>query len=267
MARHKKFPELVKRLDVSERIDRAKSVTKELTFRIELPLALHEANKIIGYSDALSSQIPESYAGHAFRDFTTAMFRYELMQLMSLWERPEDSLDRTAYSIQTVVGLINDPDVLQALKLEQYHYHASSRSLISNFPDDAELREAILASEKISQEALGKEQARLCEKDLNRSIRLAKLTCESDYFEGLKNFRDKVAHSLSETRLEHRKQSPIRVEYGFEKRLLRNTIKLIETFYSWINGVSFSIDTDRRDFAKMCAEELWLNCKFDLPEG
>lgn len=256
-------------MDVAERIEIAKTVTKELTDRIELPLALHEANQIIGYTDKLASQIPESFAGHAFRDFQGAMFRFELVQLLSLWDPPENSLDRTSYSIPTVVTLINDVDVLQALTAEQYQYHASSRSQIRNMPEDAELQKEILRIEQSSQEALGKEQARICERDLNRCIRLAELTCKSDYFQSLKNFRNTFSHALSKTRLEQKmekkSQAPIPVEYGFERRLLKNTIKLIENFYSWINGVSFSIDEDRRDFAKMCAEELWLNCKFDIP--
>lgn len=267
MPRSPSFEELVQqRLTSRERIAHAKAITEELTRRINLPLSLHEANRIIGYSDTLSSQIPASYAGHAFRDLTDAMFRYEVVQLLAVWDPPDPDLDRIAFSLQAVATLCDNNDVIGSLAEEHFRAHASRGTRFLSLPEDEALRSIATDVFERDQLQFAKEQANQCDFELRKAIEEVRDTVDAPYFIGLKNYRNKVAHSLPRTRIEKQCGSAIPVKYGYERELLNTTIKLIESFYCWVNGISFSIEDDCREFAKRCAEELWLNCKFQIDD-
>jgi hypothetical protein len=58
------------------------------------------------------------------------------------------------------------------------------------------------------------------------------------------NLRDKhLAHSLTETRRE--KAGPI-APNGDERRVLDDTLPIVEALYCWVNGCSFSFDDSRK---------------------
>jgi hypothetical protein len=133
-----------------------------------------------------------------------------------------------------------------------------------NLPSEPDMKRSALEMFKNHQVQFAIEQANQCDLGLRCSIEEVNDTLEAPYFIGLQNFRHKVSHSLSKTRLEQRRDIAIPVKYGFETELLSTSTKLIEQFYSWINGISFSIEDDCRDFAKKCAEDLWHNCHFTI---
>ena len=92
------FKNQVSSMSVDQRIEKAKIVTKSLTYKVLEVIDLNEANKIIGYGDKLRSQIPASNAGHAFNTFQSAMFNYEVIKCIALW----DAAEMNAISIPTV---------------------------------------------------------------------------------------------------------------------------------------------------------------------
>jgi hypothetical protein len=77
------------------------------------------------------------------------------------------------------------------------------------------------------------------------------------------NLRDKhLAHSLTETRRE--KAGPIApMKYGDERRVLDDTLPIVEALYCWVNGRSFSFD-DSRKIDRKNAMALWEGCKFTI---
>jgi len=78
------------------------------------------------------------------------------------------------------------------------------------------------------------------------------------------NLRDKhLAHSLSETRRE-RKTGPVSpMKYGDEREVLSCSLAIVEAFYCWVNGKSFSF-ADSQVIGRNNAEALWNRCTFDI---
>lgn len=88
--------------------------------RLNEVIHLQEANRIIVYSKALSSQVPLSHAGGAFRAFTQTMFKGQLSNLVALFdERREDR-----NSLRTVVELIHYNNNNKALIMKNLRGHS-----------------------------------------------------------------------------------------------------------------------------------------------
>ena len=103
--------DVLEKMPVDERAERAKIKIKQVIDRISGLLALAESNDLIVYSPLLASQIPPSRAGHAFHVFQSAMHGFEIVQLCALWDKPDHTLAHN--SIPTVHALI-DSDVVVA---------------------------------------------------------------------------------------------------------------------------------------------------------
>ncbi|WP_063700856.1 hypothetical protein [Bradyrhizobium centrolobii] len=71
--------------DVNKRIAEAKRLTEWLVEHAHYLLYLRENNAIVVYSDALSKQIPRSYAANAFNAFREAMHQIEMVRLIAFW--------------------------------------------------------------------------------------------------------------------------------------------------------------------------------------
>jgi hypothetical protein len=78
------------------------------------------------------------------------------------------------------------------------------------------------------------------------------------------NLRDKhLAHSLSETRRE-RKTGPVPpMKYGDEREVLSCSLSIVEAFYCWVSGKSFSFAASQ-EIARNNAGALWKRCTFDI---
>jgi hypothetical protein len=74
----------------------------------------------------LSSQIPESYAANAFNVFQQSIHQFEIVRLCALW----DSAELEKENIPTVVGLIDDAQVLNIIFDEVRQNVGSGLSLI-----------------------------------------------------------------------------------------------------------------------------------------
>ena len=53
------------------------------------------------------------------------------------------------------------------------------------------------------------------------------------------------------------------MQYGDERRVLDETLPIVEALYCWVNGRSFSFDNSRKIDRKN-AKALWEGCKFTI---
>jgi hypothetical protein len=107
-------------LAFDERLTLARESLRGVVNVAHFLVGLHETNRIVVRSDALRKQVPRSYAAHAFNTFTQSLFNAELVSICSLW----DPAERDAFSIPTVVALIDRADVIECMAREMatvYH--------------------------------------------------------------------------------------------------------------------------------------------------
>jgi len=259
MTKHKKYEDVVKKWPVIDRINAAKKCVEALTHRIQDVLELHAANKIIQYSRILSDQIPMSQAANAFNTFQHAMYSQEVVRLLAVWDRAAEY----AVSIPTVVALIDNDDVVDALSLETFNAHAGQGVRHLNPSDDPEIQDAIDVEFAKHELEFAETQAELAMKTLKACIGKVGEIQKRTKTTSIRNLRDHLSHSLSKTRQEVKNEVP-NTKYGDEKELLELTVRLIEDLYCWVNGTSFDIAGDCMEKASKCADELWLNCRFDI---
>jgi len=260
--KRKAYFQIVSEMQTEDRISEAKICIKKLTYSVGEVLEMHESNQIVVYSDILSSQIPSSFAGHSFKHFQAAMHRYEIVRLLALWDHAQEN----AYSIPKAVMLIDDNDVLEALKKSSYEAYANrtaARVGQRGYTDEDEVEfDKIIKDIQIEK---GIEQSEKTKLGLIGIIEGVKKTGASNKLKSIRNVRDHISHSLEKTRMELSVDiTPMK--YGDEKAILTDTIKYIEDLYCFVNGTSFSIEDEGKENAKQNAEELWKNCRFSITD-
>lgn len=70
----------------AERVSLAKQRTRKVVDQLRASIEMHEANAIVVYSPTLAEQIPESHAAHAFNQFQSSMYFFEIIRLCALWD-------------------------------------------------------------------------------------------------------------------------------------------------------------------------------------
>lgn len=116
-----------------------------------------------------------------------------------------------------------------------------------------------------NQREFAKEQSDKCQAVLGTCIQTVEDTLKAEKTASIRNLRDYAAHSFTTSRRDSK--SPVaQMKYGEETQLFYKTIGLIEDLYRWVNGTSFDISGDCVKQAKGNAEELWSNCRFDIPK-
>ena len=242
----------------AERIDLAKTKMKKVLDHFLYVLELHANNKFIIYSSILSRQIPTSYAANAFNIFQRGMHQIEIVRLCALW----DSADPQKENIPTVVELIDDTAIIQALADETRDHWARQPVNILT-PPHSERVVAAIEQQMVRDlnNSFGNEEAEKAKTELMQAVTNARAVKASEILKAVMNLRDKnLAHSLTTTRRE--KHGPVRpMRYGDETALIINSTPIIEHLYCWVNGTSFSIaDSERIDDENAAA--LWNGIKF-----
>lgn len=238
-----RFGDHIDRLSVEERIRLAKDIVQKLTHRVDRAIQRSENNKILVYSDMLSSQIPKSRAGHAYIELRRSLFEYEIVRLLALWDRPSSN----AVSIPTAIALINSGEVLERLALEEKDRHSGG---LSHEGQDYHWPNS---------------RHDLCLKELTIAIGEADRIRTSDKSTALRNLRDHLSHSLDKT--DRELSGPIDAPvFGDEATLLTETAGLVETLYCFVNGTSYNLEVETRRLCRDRAEELFLNCKITIPD-
>jgi AbiU2 len=204
-------------------------------------LKLHENNAIIVYSDTLESQIRYAHAAEAFEAFRAGLHRFEIVRLCALWDPAKDDKRSipTEESIPTIIELIDRSEVIEAFVKE------TSR-------------------QKRSNEELARKQAKRARKELEKAVKDVRKNSKSSMLKSTMNLRHKhLAHSLSRTRHEKQTKRLHRVKYGYERKILLETLPIAEALHRWVSGKDFSFARSQKN-ARDNAEALWKRCTFDI---
>ena len=249
---------MFEKLDSARRIELAKAKMERVLDHFLYVLELHANNAFVVYSPALSSEIPASYAANAFNVFQKSMHQIEIVRLCALWDRTESEKE----NIPTVIGLIDDDEIIRILADETRQSFANGNMPLLNPSDDPQLSAVEQQAVRDSEIQFANEQASRAEADLRETIRDTQAILASSRLASVMNLRDKhLAHSLTTTRRETR--GPVAaMKYGDETAIIDLTCPIIERLFCWVNGKSFSIEDSRRIDNKN-AEALWRNCRFD----
>ncbi len=187
----------------------------------------HENTYWLVYSPQIANQIPDSYAAHAFSELQRSVLHYEIVRLCTFW----DAVDLDSRSIPTIAALADCSGVTQCVYDDHFtHYQ--------NFD-------------------LGwsKEWGTKARRRLRTGVRAAHELEASGTLRNARNFRDKLAHQLEQTR-EEKKAAVPRPRYGDERRLLRKTVTIVNNLYLSLNGTGFDWDS-AKEMHKRNAESLW----------
>jgi hypothetical protein len=250
-----KFKEWIKGLPFDERLTYARQSIEGVNNVAHFLNSLHATNQIVLYSDVLSSQIGRSYAGNAYHTFTRGLQEIELVRLCSLWDKGE----RDAFSIPTVVDLIDNDDVIDCIcRLAgetRRCVHDPERPHGETEEDREIFRKALV---RMGERDERQERRRMCVVT-RRTIQEAREIAGSEMLRNVVNFRNKyIAHA---TGLTHRERAegngPLPLpKLGDETELLARTLKIIERLDLCVRGISFMWE-DSREIEKRNAEYLW----------
>jgi len=246
-------------LPIERRIALAKAKMERVLDHFLYVLELHATNKFVVFGRTLSSQIPRSFAAHAFNVFQRGMYQIEIVRLCALW----DSADEDKQNITTVIELIDDDRIIEGLAAETRGHWANQPVAMLNPPDDPELAAIEQSEAKAINIRFGEEQAAKARDELKKAIAAARSILSSPQLTAVMNIRDKhLAHSLTATRREkHGPVEPMKNSDGLW--LLINSIPIIEALLCWVNGKSFSIE-DSQKIDDENAEALWAGCTFKV---
>jgi hypothetical protein len=220
-----------------ERLERAKEKTSRLIDHISEVIRLNESNRMLVYSNAVSKQIPVSYAAHAFNELSRAQHFFEIARLCALWDPADEHRD----SIPTVFGLLAEPSIPSIVK----------QQIRDSWGEDAR--------------GFAQGQADAIAKRFERAERLYDYVVMSNRLKGLRNFRHKfIAHALTVTNAEAKGAVIAVPKYGQEGRLLRTSTHLVQTLYLALANTDFAFDMTVTQ-ARRNAAEFWSGVQFSLP--
>lgn len=248
------------RLADDQRLKRAKERTRRLVDHLSALFLMHEANSIVVYSSILGSQIPESYAAHAFNQFQRSMHLFEIGRLCALWDAYGDDRE----SIPTIADLIDKPEIIEAVAQETWEYFASQPPPHDLNPSDdpnvQQIKREWWDGYRIERADAEAKHAR---NRLMEGISKCKGITNSQEVMALRRFRNTlIAHNLDLGVLA--KKSEVRsLRHGDEAHLLDATVDIADLLHLGLNGSSFDWQESRR-IARRNAEALWNGCKFEV---
>ena len=220
-------------MQAKKRISEAKRLTACAVDHLQYLLDIHENNAIVLYSNTLSKQIPKSYAANAFNVLREAMHQIEIVRICALWD-PGHTIEKE--SIMTVIELIDDPEVLDALGEQARAGHP---------PQIAEQR---------AQRAIS---------NLKDVIQKARELAKSQQMKSIRKLRDShVAHYLTE-KVEEKTNDLSPMKHGDERPVIDLSIVIVEALNSYVNDVSLSF-RDAQTIDQKCAGALWNACTFKI---
>ncbi len=220
-------------LSADERFERAAHIVSRAIDHLQEIIGVTETNRIIIYSPAIARQIPRSYAANAFNLLQWVMLNYEILRLCALWDR--GATDRE--SILAMVDLVDDPAVSAVISMKLCK---SENTAAPN-------------------EYVRRQLARLA-----KAIRVARKVSRAGFRGALVAFRDeRLAHSLTPpTSPAGATPAP---KYGYERRLLRASVAVVDAFNGALRNSSFAFDMSFES-SKRNAEAFWFSAKFAVDD-
>ncbi|WP_404400633.1 hypothetical protein [Pelagibacterium halotolerans] len=215
---------------------------------------LHANNQLLQYTKTINSQIPQSYAGNAYRVFTIELMRGEVLRLCSLWDKPGEHRN----SLPTIARLVDCQHVRDMIQKRAVDNRLRGRSISADH-DDPELIEW----QRQMSDASAREDASERLAALGDGIRQVEVGLKSDLLAALVDFRDTtLAHSLEPNA---RKAPDLKARYGDETKLLSLTQAALDALNLGIRGSSFMWE-DTYAYATRNARALWRGVTFKVLE-
>jgi hypothetical protein len=242
----------------AERIELAKAKMEKVLDHFLYVAELHANNSFVVYSETLASQIHQSFAANAFVVFQRSMHQIEIVRLCAIW----DSVDPDKENIPTVVELIDDDEIIDALAdVTRQHWGESEGQIYLDPSHGPATAETIRQAVRQSNREFGDGQAAKAKAELKEAIAATRAIRKSARLASVMNMRDKhLAHSLTATHRE--KRGPVEpMKFGDETALLNASIPIIEHLFGWVNGKSFSI-ANSLEIDQENAAALWNGCTF-----
>lgn len=220
-------------LSPEQRVDRAVHIVSRAIDQLQEIIGVSEVNRIIVYSPAVASRIPQSYAANTFTLIQWITLNYEILRLCALWDR--GASDRE--SVPAIIELVDSPLVLALV----------SRRLCES--------ESVLSPNSYVKQHVA---------HLQKAIRVAKKISQATFRKALVEFRDaRLAHSL--TPQANPTQAKLTLKYGYERRLLTASIAIVNAINGALRNSTFAFEMSFEN-SKRNAEAFWLTAKFSATE-
>lgn len=245
----------ISKLSPEERLTKAKDVLSKVADVIEFLLPLHETNKIVVLSDYISKQIGPSYAANSYNNFARSLLEIELVRLCSLWDKPEEN----AYTIRTIIDLIDDPSVIHLMSkgVADFRRSTAKDPLYIRVPVGQKHIDVMKTHFQIADADAKNEYQKITIISRN-VIKMSNLIYNSDRLLRVKNFRNKnIAHALSRTIAENKRNEPIDPPKVRDVgKLIFSTVRIMGRLWLCVNSGSYAWDSSKLR-AKRDAEALW----------
>ena len=191
------------------------------------------------------------------------MHLFEIIRLCALWDRPADDRE----SIPTIVALFDDPGLIGRLVSEAHARHATEAP-----PDgfhDGDNPHDIAAKKAWWKQDRGAFAAQIEETirdKLSFSVSKAAEIQKSSELKSLMDFRHRfIAHNLDLPEPDINGEANVdRPQYGYETRLLEDTVSIADALHHGLNQPSFDWEGSRK-IASRNAHALWDGCTFQIP--
>ncbi len=242
-------------LSTEEKIKAAEEKIEAAINNVMATIQVNAANEIINHSDKLSSQVPYSYAGNAYRVFANEMMRGEVLRLCTLW----DNVGKGRNSLPTIAKLIDDDEVHKELWNRALSGRGHSFEHLTEHDDPDfqtwghEQKEAKIAEDTFERFS----------EPFKNSIKSIEEARVSEPISTMLDHRNVfLAHSLDK----RSKQFPDRAtKAGDAKKVLLITMEHLETISMSVRGSSFDWEGSF-EIAKRNAQALWHRVTIDVLE-
>jgi hypothetical protein len=242
IGKHRRTYKWIEELSPDQRAELAKSRIRMVADQIDALLHLHESNRILIYTDTVTSKIPRSYAAHTYNLISDCLFQYQLVRLCALWDDPTR---KGRASLPVVAELIRNKKVRRILVCERHNWQSRTGGRI-----------------------LSNSNAKCTIRSMLRCIKFSDEVQQSIELIALRGFRnDHVAHCLQNDKATVNARPE--AKFGQEEQLLEKTLELVRLFALDLAGTNYSWEEYRRQH-KQCASELWESMKFSIsyqPKG
>jgi len=257
--KHRRVYKWIEDLSPEERAELAKSRIRKVADQIDALLHLHESNRILIYTDTVTSKIPRSHAANTYNLISDCLFGYQLVRLCALWDDPSRK-DRA--SLPVVAELIRNKNVRRILACERYSWHSRRGARILNPSHEVEVYTQQLSATEAYGQRLGRRNARSTIRSMLRCIKSSDEIQLSEELIALKGFRnDHVAHCLQYDKATVNARPE--AKFGHEEQLLEKTLELVRLFALDLAGTNYSWEEYRQQH-KRCASELWQSIEFSI---
>jgi len=197
-------------------------------------LSIHENSRWLNFRPELANQVPTSRAANAFYALQMTNIHYEIIRLCTFW----DPIDLDSNSVPTIVALADSTSVAQLVYNDHFsHYELYDKALAERWGNKAKDK-------------------------LQNGVRDAKIIENSSILKSTRNYRDKLAHQIEQTREE--KKGPVPVpRFGDERKLLENTISVMDQLYLSLHGTDFDWEGSK-DMRTRNAAAFWKGVKIEV---